>query len=50
MYLKNSHRKMPTDTTPCYLLSTQRKCQEATIVPIVEPEVLMEGSHTMEKA
>lgn len=27
-----------------------KKCQEATIVPIVEPEVLMEGSHTMEKS
>jgi len=26
-----------------------KMCQEADIVPIVEPEILMEGNHTMEK-
>ena len=27
----------------------RRLCQEANIVPIVEPEVLMDGGHTLER-
>lgn len=32
------------------LAKYSKKCQEAGIVPMVEPEVLLDGSHTMERA
>ena len=40
---------MPSTPTPKRLARYAAICQEASIVPIVEPEVLMDGGHTIER-
>lgn len=38
------------DANACSLAMYALRCQEAGIVPMVEPEVLLKGTHTIEKA
>ncbi len=40
---------MPSTPTPKCLARYAALCQEAGIVPIVEPEVLMDGAHPLER-
>jgi fructose-bisphosphate aldolase, class I len=52
--LTNITEKLPTDVCTTSNAESQARyaalCQEANIVPIVEPEILMEGDHSMAKS